>query len=273
MNDKTDSGDANGALVIAIHGRAGSGKDTFADMLQQFFLAAYLPVFKMALADPLKRVCKEVFDFTDEQLWGPSHKRNEPDVRYLRKGPDGEEYLTPRVALQLCGTEFGRACCPDIWCMNHQREVKRASDVNRNVTVLVPDVRFPNEVAHFRRTGALLVKIVRPLTDDQATSVGILEHESERGLADDLFDYVFMNDRSLDELQQHAFRVFDKDERVARHRAREARDSFIDGLSRTSLAKPRKPRRLRRGGAAVWTKRLRGTSLACSVGRLTLRGC
>ncbi len=58
---------------------AGSGKDTVAEQLvkKHRFTA-------IALADPMKRFCKEIFDFTDEQLWGSSEKRNEPDKRYLR---------------------------------------------------------------------------------------------------------------------------------------------------------------------------------------------
>jgi len=100
---------------------------------------------RVAFADPLKRYAKDIYDFTDQQLWGPSEMRNLPDKRYPRehtwkvvKDEDGIEtgwscvccgadrpvggspsieqcYLTARYALQLLGTEFGRHCYPDTW--------------------------------------------------------------------------------------------------------------------------------------------------------------
>jgi hypothetical protein len=85
---------------------------------------------KVALADPLKRICFDVFNFTEAQLWGPSEERNKPDKRYLRmaKGalgvterivknsefvlercanPEEDIFLTPRYALQTLGTRVG----------------------------------------------------------------------------------------------------------------------------------------------------------------------
>jgi hypothetical protein len=116
--------------IIGITGKAGSGKDTVADILvrEHGFV-------KVALADPMKRICRDVFQFTDQQLWGPSEFRNAPDRRYPRehafhhvvKGaihcaccgvpfPEaGQCYLTPRFALQRLGTEYGRAMHQDVW--------------------------------------------------------------------------------------------------------------------------------------------------------------
>jgi len=66
-------------MLLAISGLAGTGKDTVADILQKGSLV------KVALADPLKRIARDVYDFSDDQLWGPSFKRNEPDERYPRE--------------------------------------------------------------------------------------------------------------------------------------------------------------------------------------------
>jgi len=122
-------------MIIGLCGFAGSGKDTAADIICDRFEAT-----KVSLADPLKRICKDVFDFSIEQLWGPSEKRNEPDRRYLRK--EGkifdeklnefvrftarDEYLTPRYALQQLGTEWGRGCYPNIWA---EKAVRVAQDL------------------------------------------------------------------------------------------------------------------------------------------------
>lgn len=130
--------------LLGISGLAGSGKDTFASYLR------LLGATNVALADPLKQIAKAVYDFTDEQLWGPSAERNKPDPRYPRNhtfhgndlvcaccGWDGGSlvrdgsspppcYLTPRYVLQLLGTDWGRECYPDTWvekCVRTARQL------------------------------------------------------------------------------------------------------------------------------------------------------
>ena len=122
---------ANG-MILGISGFAGSGKDTAAE-----FLIKNFGFGRIGLADELKRICYRVFDFSEEQLWGPSSARNAMDLRYPREhtwatdgswqcfccgavknAPEEEMpkcYLTPRFALQRLGTEWGRHCYDDIW--------------------------------------------------------------------------------------------------------------------------------------------------------------
>ena len=117
-------------MIIALSGLSGTGKDTAADILVRDH-----GFVKVSLADPIKRICRDVFDFTDDQLWGPSEKRNSPDPRYRRLPTEnmnqaialdideqvldlkarGPVHLTPRYALQKLGTEWGRGCYDDIW--------------------------------------------------------------------------------------------------------------------------------------------------------------
>lgn len=69
--------------VIGICGYAGSGKNTVAG-----FIGAAMGdrnVVSIALADPMKSFCQEIFGFSDDQLWGSSEKRNEPDKRYVQE--------------------------------------------------------------------------------------------------------------------------------------------------------------------------------------------
>jgi hypothetical protein len=63
--------------IVGLSGRAGVGKDTVADVLVKEF--GYV---KVSFADPLKRCAMELWSFTEEQLWGPSEMRNEPDPRW-----------------------------------------------------------------------------------------------------------------------------------------------------------------------------------------------
>ena len=122
-------------MIVGLSGYMGVGKDTVADRLVRNHNSV-----KVALADPLKQIARMVFDFSVEQLWGPSQRRNEPDLRYPRKHtwdnprdgvytctccnatcrrgdqPSSDPcYLTARYALQKLGTEWGRDCYQTVW--------------------------------------------------------------------------------------------------------------------------------------------------------------
>ena len=101
-------------MIVGLVGRAGAGKDTAARYLvgrhlvsingEQVDVREMLAVHaedgeaakpeefapfspagtQIALADPLKVFLLQVYEFSFEQLWGPSEKRNEGDKRYRR---------------------------------------------------------------------------------------------------------------------------------------------------------------------------------------------
>lgn len=75
-------------MIIGIVGEAGSGKDTVAAMVLKSTGAV-----KVAFADPLKEFCRDVFGFTDHQLWGPSEARNAPDPRFIDRSRTQTEGL------------------------------------------------------------------------------------------------------------------------------------------------------------------------------------
>jgi hypothetical protein len=133
--------------MIVIAGRAGSGKDTLAD-----YLCAHQGHAKVALADPMKGFCAKIFGWEHSRMWGESYLRNAPDPEW-----DG---LTARHALQTLGTEWGRACHPDVWVRYLLRTAPERS--------VVSDIRFPNELAAFRMHGAYTVLLLgshRPLAE------------------------------------------------------------------------------------------------------------
>lgn len=76
--------------LVGICGKAGSGKDSIARHLVENHGYA-----QIAWADPVKRMTSDIFDFTEDQLWGPSERRNEPDPRYTseRSWDLAEEHL------------------------------------------------------------------------------------------------------------------------------------------------------------------------------------
>lgn len=215
-------------MIIGIHGKAGSGKDTFASHLIKMAHESShrLCGGKIAFADPIKRYAKDAFDFSDEQLWGTSEKRNAPDKRYPRKHDfdesgqcfccgayekdDTECYLTPRYSLQLMGSQWGRKCYDNIWVqkgvntanymLTHwcsytpQRGVEDSKYVPNYNFVIISDLRFENEAYGLRKAGATLIKVKRPVSSLTGASAN---HDSEWGLPDVLFDEIILNDSDL----------------------------------------------------------------------------
>lgn len=213
-------------MILGVLGQAGAGKDTTAD-----YLVSQYGFVKIGLADPLKRICREVFGFSDEQLWGSSNMRNGPDLRYPLGGSSPiKGHLTPRFALQTLGTEWGRRCYENTWVdygirmaqkilaegwrYTPQRGVFKESFfkrfmADRPIGVVFSDIRFSNEVNAIRRlAGGYVVRIRRPGKDGE---VGILNHASEweqKGIPDTHFDHILNNNSTIDALKENIDKMF-----------------------------------------------------------------
>lgn len=172
--------------IIAMCGLAGSGKDTACD-----YLVKNHGFSKTSFATPLKAMAKIAFGFTDEQLYGPSSKREEQDERYpftgqcMRCGtvcmdwslvepeereiPEGfryrcepcdinyKEFVTPRLALQTLGTEWGRRLNNDLWAKATLNLI--ASSTHERWCI--SDLRFRNELDAVLAAGGKVVRLTR----------------------------------------------------------------------------------------------------------------
>lgn len=145
--------------IIGITGAAGSGKDTAASFFER---RGYQ---KISLADPMKRFCRELFGFTDEELWGASKHREKS-----RRG------VTARHVLQQMGTEWGRRLDPDVWIDYLVESCRRISTGGKTYTAehglssnldpirfrppkgfVVADIRFRNEARKIRAEGGAII--------------------------------------------------------------------------------------------------------------------
>lgn len=211
--------------ILGISGLANAGKSTAARVLVERH--GYVEV---ALSDPLKRICRDVLAFTDEQLWGPSESRNAPDLRYPRvaRGWAAKAmpptHLTPRHALQQLGTQWGRNCFEDVWIdygIRTARTLLTRSDaaysakrgiwwredrrdsadmVGEAQGVAIPDIRFVNELDAIHAAGGRVIRIVRAsagLSGDAATHTSETE---QAGIPDSAFDGVIYNDGTVEDL-------------------------------------------------------------------------
>ena len=151
-------------MIILLTGKAGSGKDTVADILCELY--AYKKVF---FADTLKRAVKEIFGLTDFQAY--DREEREKVIPYWG--------YSPRQMYQLIGTEvFRNHFDKDIWVKSLRYKVLQ--DLHANW--VISDCRFPNELNAFDGIGsqgreAIVVKVVREGYDG---NVGIANHESEQ---------------------------------------------------------------------------------------------
>ena len=229
--------------LIGLCGVAGAGKDTVGN-----YLSAALQGTVLGLADPLKRGVADLFDFTPEQLWGPSDLRNEVDPRYLTSEEVVDRLtkrlaseaplkllelaewrgraslsnhleklaagapLTPRVVLQVLGTDWGRALEKNIWvdhllnntetllqggCSYSRSEgVVPAPNYPGYGAVVVTDVRFRNEILAIKSAGGVVIKVHRDRGSlDSDTHVSETE---QHGVPANFFDAVFHNTGTLD---------------------------------------------------------------------------
>lgn len=218
-------------VILGLSGLAGVGKDTVAEMLVSKYHFC-----SVAFADPIKRAAMDWWDFSEEQLWGHSKMRNEPDKRYSRLVPTFDEgdafeanrygledpmqkqHLTPRYVLQCIGTEIVRSLDEDVWLryglkvanqllqqpskLNYKKNIGIVKEKRKEpiIGVVISDCRFTNELEHIRKEGGKLVRIKRSgagLVGDAAKHTSETEHQT---WPDSAFDYCLDNNGTLVDL-------------------------------------------------------------------------
>jgi hypothetical protein len=113
------------------------------------------------------------------------------DWYWLCEDDLNSEILTPRLVLQLLGTEGGRDVIhPNIWVNATLGNVKETEKI------IITDCRFPNEVTGIKKRKGIVVRVVRP------SKVSASTHPSETSLNDfNDWDYVIVNDGTIEELE------------------------------------------------------------------------
>jgi len=167
-------------MLIGLTGIKRSGKDTVGD----YFTHKY-GYTKIAFADPLKDTLKILFHFSDDQLYGD-----------LKETIDERWGITPRHAMQYFGTEIVRnrmgEMIPGIgenfWIKNAEMRIEQCG------TVVVTDVRFPNESDLIRKRKGILIRIIRPCLNNMDG------HTSETMINDIVVDYEIVNDGTIEDL-------------------------------------------------------------------------
>jgi hypothetical protein len=193
------------AKTIVLFGEKGSGKDTVGAILSLLY-----GFKKESFAGPMKEMVKLAFpSFTDEHLYGSTRLRETEYPEYplnpnmIKEG--GPKSVTPRLALQTLGTEWGQGLYPALWADGLFKRIDKATKEQNDLYSPTPpymfwvvtDGRFDIERLSAAKNGAHTVLLLR------GRGTGTDEHRSEselRNLDDSLFDYRLNNTGPLEDL-------------------------------------------------------------------------
>ena len=207
-------------MIVGITGFIGSGKDTVANMFVERGCA------HDSFASPVKDVCASIFGWPRDMLEGDRVEsrdfRETPDMFWTKKL--GVPHFTPRLALQLLGTEVLRNhFAPDIWINSLEYRIRK-QNLEAPCTV-ISDARFRNELDLIKNMGGIVIWVQRgelPEWFDVASkahnnvvSRKIMQtkyrdvHESEWNWAGYPVDYIIENNGTLEDLAKQVENIRD----------------------------------------------------------------
>ena len=197
-------------MIVGLVGFIGAGKGTVADLLVDRH-----DFEKESFANSVKDAVATIFGWNRALLEGDT-----PESRAWREQDDkfwseklGKPF-SPRLALQLMGTEAGRDVFhPDLWVHTVLRRCENAPYHN----YVIADVRFPNEINAIRESGGIIVRVKRGdepewynvalKTNKKLNYYGMAQeypdvHFSEWAWVGSEIDFEISNNGSLDELKE-----------------------------------------------------------------------
>lgn len=201
-------------MIVGFCGFIGSGKDTAADYLINFY-----GFRRDSFANTLKDAVSAIFGWDRVLLEGRTVEsrdwRDKVDTWWAERL--GIPHLTPRWVLQHWGTEVCRVGFhDDIWIASLENKMRKTKD-----NIVISDVRFPNEIKAIHNAGGTVIRIKRgpepkwydaavstnrgpdgnpswALSREKLKKLGI--HASETSWVGGDIDHVISNDTTIDAL-------------------------------------------------------------------------
>jgi hypothetical protein len=197
-------------MIIGVCGFIGSGKDTVADYLVNFY-----EFRRESFANTLKDAVSAVFGWDRTMLEGRTKEarewREQTDPWWAERL--AMPTLTPRWVLQYWGTEVcRRGFHDDIWIASLENKLRNSQD-----NVVISDCRFPNEISSIRNAGGKIVWVKRGELPDwydtaveanRGNNIAINDlkmrkiHASETSWVGTEFDAEIDNNGSIEDLYQ-----------------------------------------------------------------------
>ncbi len=221
-------------MLLGFSGKMGSGKDTAAEWIRQHWIEQNIPpsrIQTVRFADKVKEIVALVLGVSVEMLNNREFKQTKlgsdwivwkvttplEGCRLFSKKSEALSYcahhpnsiwerqeLTPRDLLIRLATDLGRnSIHPNIWVLATQREISK--HLAADCFVLVPDIRFENEVQALQDLGGLVLRVNRKLLNTEAA---IHTNESETQLDNFPFDWAIDNNGSLNQFREQVLTWF-----------------------------------------------------------------
>ena len=189
-------------MIIGILGKKRSGKDTICK-----FLVENYEFHKLAFADPIKDVARELFNLNDEQLNG------------IKKEEKMKDYnISPRQFFQVFGTDIMQDAIynyiPELedkipkklfWTINIFNKIKHLETTGMT-NFCISDVRFVHEVDYILEKGGIIIKVNRNTENDD-------NHISEteiNDIDDSKINYRVDNNGTIGELNSKIKKIVDR---------------------------------------------------------------
>lgn len=189
--------------LIGISGKAGHGKDSLADFLDDVFCKKYHGCYseRIGFADKLKEFAADLLDVDYDSVDTQAGKLTE--ISHMGN-------ITGRQVLLTLGTEIGRQIYSDIWVYHYKKKVNDSFNLRNTDVVFTSDLRFQNEydaIKGYKETLGVKPITIRVIRPDFVMS-GTEHHPSETGLDRiDKWNYKIVAD-NLDELKKEAEKIF-----------------------------------------------------------------
>jgi len=257
-------------MIIGLSGRISSGKDLVAKIIQSItsgdrldkveeivlnnWIDPYTPWEVRKFADKLKDIICIMIGCTRSQLEDRDFKEKElgeewwyyvnsfgayvPYVGHTIGNTSNLVKLTPRLIMQLTGTEFGRNIIhPNCWVNSLMSEYVPYSTITNEYKKdesmwIISDLRFKNEMSAVKRRNGISIRVERPtfyyrhkITGEIERSHSglcdgdiyvpvptseVVEHASETGLDGAEFDFVIHNNGSVADLIKSVYEILIK---------------------------------------------------------------
>lgn len=170
-------------ILIAFAGRMGSGKTTAANHIVKSYGAE-----KFTFATPIKKIAKDVFDLSEEQLNGTLEQKNAVDPRYGISSRTAAQNIGAAIRKHLGEYSFAERLFQDGY-----------ADSSSTVRT-IDDVRHVEEALEVIKRGGHLITLI--CTDDLNTENPYGNHESESqvDLVTEMSDIVIKSHRTANSL-------------------------------------------------------------------------
>lgn len=176
-------------MIIAFTGKKGHGKDTAAE-----FLIKNYQFVKIGFADPVRKLCQQIYFLTDEEISDPTLKETK-----LTRWP----YKSPRHLMQELA-QFFRDKYPEVWVVNWARRAEQAL-IEGAHNIVCTDLRYLNEEEMLKGSGALIVRVINPRVLPNEYS----QHKSETEM-DQIYPWwQICNDSDIPALHKHVREMYD----------------------------------------------------------------